>query len=287
MNFFFPFILFLLFFIKFLGNSAADTQFSNSEKICAALESYHLKQPALSLELIPEVDKIKIEHLFEYLLLEGQFSYTVFGNKPVSTIGFIKQIAKKNLKPVHSEGICAYFIQSEKWKVWKKYRDRFPMKNFSLIENDGPSHLELYLINRPACLDKIKQHLKIFHQILGVELTPQQILHKLESSHNFMREGLNGSQVLYGILLGYGEQNARGFENFVHKKMYFLKYLGNFNSESRSAPYLIQLPYFIIFEEDNETIRLKLEYTKTQQAISKLVADGHFVEAALDKMMSH
>lgn len=39
-----------------------------------------------SLEKIPPRDFVEIENLFRYLMLEGQFGYTLFGDKPISTV---------------------------------------------------------------------------------------------------------------------------------------------------------------------------------------------------------
>ncbi|PJD95507.1 MAG: hypothetical protein CK425_08295 [Parachlamydia sp.] len=232
--------------------------FYNSFANCDTLQS--------SLEKIPSRDLVEIENLFRYLMLEEQFGYTLLGDKPISTIGvFKKKVIQSILAPKE------YDMLLYRWNIWKKYASYFHSSNYSIIENESDHILEIYFINRNACKKIICENFTIFQNVLGREITPEVILKRIETSQQLVKEALNNSQLLYGILLGYGNSNAFGFE-FMHKhRNYIMKPPKPFHEESLSLPVLIHLPYFMVFYNNAETAKLRETYRKERQEICAIL----------------
>lgn len=215
-----------------------------------------------SLEKIPPRDLVEIENLFRYLMLEGQFGYTLWGDKPISTIGVLKKKFIQSILAPNEYDMLLY-----RWNIWKKYSSYFHSSNYSIIENESKDILEIYLINRSACKKIICKNFTIFQNVLGQEITPETILKRIETSQQLVKEVLHNSQLLYGILLGYGNSNAFGFE-FMHKnRNYIMKPPKPFHEESLSLPVLIHLPYFMVFYNNAETAKLRETYRKERQEI--------------------
>jgi len=229
---------------------------------------------------IPEREMQKIGGLFEYCIRDETFAYTLFGNKPISVIDSIKTpMVEALFYPIN------YFNIASNWRVWKKYRHLYPMKKFVLIDNESRGNLQIYLINRKSCIEKITEHLSLFQEILGCNSSPKEILARLEIAKDLMLEGLNKSQILYGILLGYGRENAEGYDQLFCKRRYFLNLPKGLNGDHHwRDPFFVHLPCFASFSE-NETAQLRKEHEKCQQEIVNAYTGHDLVEVTLRKLI--
>jgi hypothetical protein len=103
----------------------------------------------------------------------------------------------------------------EGWKVWLK-QSNFKMENFALLEERSmkmESVKFILLINKPVFRQVVNEHLKTFEKILNRKIDAQDLLE--EMSKFGYQKTLKESEILKGILLGYGEQNARLFEERI------------------------------------------------------------------------
>lgn len=79
------------------------------------------------LETIPAEDRKTLEQFFQFLFLDNEFSYTLFGEKPI-TVTIIT--AQPRLE-------CAieHLISEKGWEVWTRYQHLFPSSRF-IVKRD-------------------------------------------------------------------------------------------------------------------------------------------------------
>jgi len=235
-----------------------------------------------SLSEIRVDDKEKIEKFFSYLLFDEGFSYVLFGSKPMSTTGF-----DKNIQPTCEEMLQHPMFELESlWQVWKKYSDSFPMKDFFLFTQSRDGWFEVFLINKINALKTIEANLSLFRNKLERNLSPKEILENIITSRNVFIDGLNKSQALYGLLLGYGKKNAVGFEKYTERRNISLPF------PKKSADILpiemdeLIVPCFASFSDD-ETLQIVKKYSRERDIIREIYSKGNFLEITLDRLMSN
>jgi hypothetical protein len=97
------------------------------------------------------------------------------------------------------------------------------------------------------------------------------------------KKGLNRSQALYGILLGYGTENGLGFEEYYSvKRDVPAKNVVELN-DNEDTPLLT--PHFASFSK-KETQRLIREYRRQRRDILKRYSKGDFLEITLSRLTS-
>ena len=141
----------------------------------------------------------------------------------------------------------------------------------------------IYLINKKTCLSTIKQYELLFEVILNSKQAAQGILQNMIESKAMLENALNGSNVLYGILLGFGKENALGYERLYEKNMYFLKRPPFARSEAEKCVPGIDFPQFAAFDEA-ETKKLKKQYLANREELLKIVYREDFLEFTLSKL---
>lgn len=206
------------------------------------------------------------------------FAYALFGSKPMSTIGFDKttpiEFQEQQPHPL--------FDLEEWWLIWQKYEHLFPMQNYVLFAQHNGSWFEVYFVNRTTCLNAINSNLDHFQDKLGEKLTAEEIFQRLISSGNVFSNALNKSQALYGLLLGYGRENAKGFDDYY------------VNNQKQKGPKLtslqhkegeLMIPPFASFSK-NETKKIQKQYKKDRRVIQKNFSEGDFLEIVLNQLTS-
>lgn len=157
-----------------------------------------------NLNSIPNNDRESLSHLF-FLLNRDHFGYTLFGDKPISfSGGFVKPFENLFQYKSNSELFWKY------WETWEKYKNLFPSKKFLLIREPSISYNNIHkiiLINKKAFKRQVNKYIHIFRKKLGTDLTAEKLLEKIETSQKFA-SFIKNNELLWGILLGYGIQNA-------------------------------------------------------------------------------
>lgn len=233
-----------------------------------------------SLEQIPLHDRKKIERLFLYLVYNEPFGYTLFGDKPFSTTGWPKEFRWELLFIGCYETCLKY-----DWSIWEKYKHLFPIKKFAFLAIEDPTYLEINLFNLAECKKKISENLDLFQKKLKCSDSPDKILDYLKLCSDSLGV-LGGSQALYGLLLGFGRNNSLYFEHFYTDKMYFLKPLNMFNPETCISPFKMRLPDFASLD-DEDTERLRKNYTEQRSRMIELYSQGDFLEITLCQLTSN
>lgn len=228
-------------------------------------------------------DKKKIEKLFSYLVLDEGFAYVLFGSKPMSTTGF-----DNNIQATCEEmGQHPMFELESLWHTWEKYSDYVPMNDFVLFAQRRDEWFEIFLINKLNALNIIKDNLVLFREKLSKNLTPREIIDNIVASRSVFRDGLNKSQALFGLLLGYGKKNAVGFENHFTKnrKAHFLFPKKSAEIVPIEMDELI-VPCFASFS-NKETNRIIKKYLQERNKIIEIYSKGDFLETTLSRLASH
>lgn len=129
----------------------------------------------------------------------------------------------------------------------------------------------------------VKAHLPTFKEILGENITPEQVYADMIRAED-VYEVLGDSQILYGILFGFGEGNARGYQDkFVLE--FDIPEPTSFNDEEQRANHL-SLPYFAVFGNKLETDCLRRMYQQERGRILSLYSKGNFLEITLNQLLS-
>ncbi len=226
----------------------------------------------------PQDDLQTIEKLFKYLMFEEGFAYTLFGSKPMSTIGFDKST------PIEYQEEYAHplFELEDWWNTWIEYQDLFPMENYRLFSTSHDSWFEVFLINTSLFKNVVDSHLALFEMKLKHPVNSNELLDQLTSSSHIFAE-LESSHALYGVLLGYGTQNALSFEKRCSKKRRFhIPWPPGSTSGLRTQQTPL-IPHFASFQQ-KETWAIMKRYQKEQELIRESYSSGAFLPITLDKL---
>lgn len=231
---------------------------------------------------IPKEDREKIEQFLSYLIFDEGFVYTLFGSKPMSTIGHdtTTPLSYKELYP------HPLFELESWWQIWEKYSHLFPLRGYLLFSQNKEGWFEIFFINKSNFLSTIKDNHSLFVNKLGLNLPPIEILEYVVSKPNLFKDGLHQSQALLGLLLGYGKDNSIGFEKYFSKKRQ--SYLPTPRSTSEMLDVEnceLMIPCFSSFS-NKETWNILKQYTKERDEIIRIYSNGDFLEITLNKLMS-
>jgi hypothetical protein len=258
-------------------------------------------------------EKKQIESFFKVLVYQNHFGYTLFSDKPVSIAGYFIQEPFENLIWAHWDRSNLRHL----WKVWEKYQKKLTLKEYVLI-NEPDVDMEgiqvISLINKKAFLAKVEEHIDLFQSILGKNITPELLLEKVSAPHASLFRLLRCNEGLYGILLGFGKNNAFAFKrNFELKKLvdpiyrdsgirFSLSFpkppyefssfheeyenletkLVPFHGRNKLSPFLF--PYMLVLENDDETVHLEKKYHEDHRKIMQAYSNGDFLEITLKQL---
>lgn len=257
---------------------------------------------------IPEDNKKVIRSLFQSLISD-QFAFTLFSDKPVSISGNFTITPMNNILCGRR---CGSHFWNE-WRVWIKYKHIFKLKNYVLI--DEPSEIiknnsMVILINKKAFIKMLKKHNILFDAVLGRHIQAENLLEDIESKRVSFQSAIKNSQLLWGVLLGYGKHNAKLYAerdeflnlkdlknktivplsvedlNKVDEKIKSLNQQLQPFGEDRYLPLISDSVFFVADPEHPETKILENKYRKLRGRISAIYSKGDFLEITLSKLTS-
>ncbi len=258
---------------------------------------------------IPVEDKQMLESLFYRLMNDDHLSYTLFGDKPVSSSGDFIITPLNNLL----NGMDCGGIFWKNWGIWKKYKKIFPLTHYLFIEGPSKENMKaIFLINKSAFRNKVNQHIQLFQKTLGNKSITADILLKTIEDKNDLLYAIHENQMLYGILLGYGVHNSQLFSKreklrpFIQPKQnmpllipklspQFSSITDEFNSyfsillpfgDYSYSPLIMQPVHFVADPKHPETTALQKKYADLQSKISTIYAKGNFLEITLSQLTS-
>lgn len=158
----------------------------------------------------------------------------------------------------------------------------------------------VFFINKKAFLETVDQNIETFRDVLGQDTTAVTLLSRIENEKAFMRF-LKNSELLLGILLGYGQHNAQLFARRIELRKYILakaltetkplpsqgfssieeeeefldQKLQSFSRPVNSIPWMI-LPVQCAADLDHiETKMLQKKYARLRNEISRRYAENN------------
>jgi|GEM_PF-2346968 hypothetical protein len=233
-----------------------------------------------ALSKISKEDYAQLEQLFRILFFENYFAYTLFGSKPMTYHGaFYEQPIHVTIDNPNSELI---FLTN--WKIWEKYSKlpEFKSENFVFIYEKRPELFGIHFISKRNILSCVRDNIDIFKDILGSEINPEKVLQAIETS-NDIYETLGDTHLLYGILFGFGTQNAIAFHQKFDLELPLPDPMPFHTEEPEDHP--LPLPYFMTFFPNAETERLQKQYANEREMILSKYSKGDFLEITLRELL--
>jgi hypothetical protein len=249
-----------------------------------------------SIASISSQDRESINQLFNFLIKEDHFGYTLFGDKPVSLSGHFTITPWENIVERVNDQDGIFW---KNWRIWEKYQQIFPLQNFILINEPSKRHkniLNVILINKKEFIRVVNQNQRLFEAVLGYKISPHHMLQKIESGEITFVDSINDNQGLWGILLGYGKHNSMLYNQ--RERSYFdcfalsdtalknssinLEACGDYDY----SPLIIGSVHFAGDKSNLETKKLQERYRKLRGKISEIYSKGDFLEITLSKLTS-
>ena len=248
-----------------------------------------------------------LESLFSHFLLHEGGAYTLFGSKPLSfdVISQIPEEEKQEFLSFSSHPVIKNELNfSENWNIWKRVRDRYPMSRFLLVERKPPAfssgESSVFLVNIAAVASLLEKHYPKFRAAVREDFDPLDIVFEIEDDGSAFWETVLARDDLLGILLGYGEENAKLFWEIkareaqmsaekTSQKQRFLASLSTQTPGSNSLSAFdatFPLPCFGCYAPD-ESSRLIKQYENERRAIKKIYRGRDFVRVTLDRLTSN
>ncbi len=144
--------------------------------------------------------------LLEYCLRTSCLGYTLFGNKPVSVISFPRTI-QGFMKQASSSGIIYY----PSLVVLERNISRFQSEKYIVqLERDEES-IHIWAINIQSLKRVYSENIDLFQAYLDANGTVEELLSQLFNSKKTISAILQQHCLLYGLVFGYGRENAQLF----------------------------------------------------------------------------
>jgi FKBP-type peptidyl-prolyl cis-trans isomerase len=167
--------------------------------------------------------------LNEFLLtvMDSSAGYVLHGDRPMSIENYDLSFQRIMTGPHARTAALAKGKQ-----LWEDLNVSPDNKEFvfNLFEND--STIQVVCINRKAFLQAVKENLSLFRYVLGPTVTPENLLSAVLSAKERFFRVVKHDQVLLGILLGHGKQNA-----LLHSRLAMISDLSTFG-ENEEFPYI-------------------------------------------------
>lgn len=268
------------------------------------------KDRSSSAELLTRMtleERYYLDAFLRNLLFVEDFSYVLFGSKPMSFTSYEKYVLPFN---VSYDYVSASNLKIKKGlEVFKKYQHFFSSSNIDMRFFDDPEDLVLVMINKKNFLHVFNKYQSDFKQVFGPKINGEDYLSQFIGKGDH-RENAIKNEAILGMILGYGKGNALLF----HKKRTLMRELKGFNLSlkqrrsreeelaeinqhfgrfsldlPRMKPFpkklFIPLPGFVADPDSEETQELKERYGKDRKKMMKIFAKRGFLEATLHQLM--
>lgn len=145
-----------------------------------------------------------LRDFFRTLIKDFFSGYVLFGDKPMCIEACCLEMDA--LSRIDKEG--ALIVEGmEHWKKLNVFPDN---KEYLILifDMNEYGYRHFVCINRKAFFQVVNENLSLFRYVLGPTLTAENLLNQLIGAKERFYDVLKNDNVLLGILLGYGKQNA-------------------------------------------------------------------------------
>jgi len=257
-------------------------------------------------DFLPAEDYQSLESLFSHLLFYESGAYTLFGSKPISfePISEVPIEEKQELLAFSSHPIIKDMVDfPENWKTWERLKKQYPMSRFLLFQRNSPpfSPIEksVFIVNIATTAEMLQKYYAKFRAAVSQDFDPLDIVFEIQDDHSEFWNKILAREDLFGILLGFGEENAWFFtkvkawqeqENHtaISQKDAFLTSLATLTPGSNSLVTFdpsFPIPGFSCYAEE-ESLNLIKRYENERRMIKKIYREKDFVQITLDRLTS-
>lgn len=168
------------------------------------------------IQLIPSEEREILERFFQRLFYHGDFSYTLFGLKPMGSIDYnLELIRFPQFYKEPEKHLFLMALDEKGWRVWKRYRNLFPMEKYVFIKVKDDTCFGFLLINKEKALSVIEKNLLLFQALAEEKASARTLLEMLCKGQFAYSHSNTSCLVTYfkalGLLYGYGEENVQTF----------------------------------------------------------------------------
>jgi hypothetical protein len=164
---------------------------------------------------IPQEDQIVLSCFFRTLVQKFCAGHVLYGSKPMCLVGYRHawHNVTDSFSSVRFFTRRGYgFIMHSGLTTWKKYESFFPMNHFALIDYQEPDGaVTILLINKKLLLQKVREQLTEFQRLYSKSIRPEDVLNQILNRDPIFFERFQANEIMKGILLGYGANNAKLF----------------------------------------------------------------------------
>ncbi len=232
---------------------------------------------------LTEEELLQLSYFMKFLFYESHFGYVLLSAKPLAleTIPNHEKITEQWCKSTSSfNQIIKLFNVDKGRKVFLKLN--IPIgPDIIYFEEKRECNTDIFLCNRKSLQTVFENNIEVFRFYFQKDASPGQITDAYLYNPK-IREDVNRNPYLLGILLGYGEKNAKLYDSIRQiKKNRFLspnvklqkiKHLDcDFCAEHESMfyPYMppLPLPGFAGNPNDQETVGIIVDFKKSRKQI--------------------
>ena len=236
--------------------------------ICAGIVIYKKSKYDLVTrkELLSARQKIATLTEEEKTLLTGFFDEFLFSSCAYPLI---------KSKPM---GLFSFYKEDPKLAFWKQYQDSLSIEDYNFIYYP-PKFSKDFTFAIIVCIDLCKQciesHLDIFNTALSANFSSEEIYNIVVDSQHERFYDIHYNDLLLGILLGYGKNNAN---------LYAQKQRDKLSSFTKEIPIFSPkwcLPFFVCDQSTEETKLLKNRYIQARSYIRWTLIGHNNLEVCL------
>lgn len=139
---------------------------------------------------------------FLRVMVESINGFVIYGDKPIGLKPCLNTIA---YLPYGHDRILAFTKGKD---LWQSLNISPYDKEYLFVIFDCSGYCNFAAINRRAFIKVVNENISLFRYVLGPALTAEKLLQELIDAKDDFYNVLKNDNVLLGILLGYGTQNA-------------------------------------------------------------------------------
>ncbi|PWU14779.1 MAG: hypothetical protein C5B45_03885 [Chlamydiae bacterium] len=232
------------------------------------------------LQLIPPEERKALEGFFRRLFYHADFSYTLFGLKPMGSIDYsLSHLRFPVFYKNPEQHLYLMALDEKDWNVWERCQHLFPMEKYSFVKVEKDHSFGFFLVNKEKSYAVIEKNLQLFQNLTGKKICPRTLLHMLCQGQLAYSFSSAPYSTLYhkalGLLYGYGEENVQVFI----KRNQLLQTLSNLPLDVKNLPSEIAR-YLGRTETSKRPAKSppKIEVASLVSELKKLLDENHFVK---------
>lgn len=263
-----------------------------------------------------DIEKKYLERFFHAFFLDDDFSYTLFGAKPMSFSGLDKK------ESVSFESVASLSQTSGNLSLWnsfsvfKRYRKNISDR-YCFVINEDEDSVFIYFIDKDSFLNTIESNIDLFLKELGEDFTAVKFLEEIIEEKTSFLDAIHHHEGILGILLGYGRHNSMlfqrksdilgrcwaygddvkkeseilttssGFNSREEELFYLDEKLGSFSEESEYSSLMPVAPLGFAADINHiETQKLKHKYGSVRKLINEVYTRASPIDVIFDMLFS-